>query len=230
MASLSNSGWTTVVSPSFPTVDKTNCSYLPEYELGHVPKLTDFNSVVDLFTFCNLIIMMNVLDLRTYMLSDVPGLSERSAIDILEQHDANSIPSMERYEMAYARGRCWDILRWFFHAYEIFDRDSGEPIDGFHQVAMRYLAHQGSAIIECKRRALKSKLDDGQWFNLKSLSRQMSLCFRSFKDIPATTPPSVDSGHSLAFPDAERYGVRKVVEPEPYECERVPYNLELLAQ
>jgi hypothetical protein len=198
---------------------------LLEYELGHVPNLKDFNSVLDLFTFCNMIIMMNVLDLRTYIESEEAGKG------LLEEHDVNSIPSLERYEMAHARGRCWDILLWFFSAYEIFDKDSGEPIDGFKEVAMRYLAHQGSAIIQFKSRALKSKLDDGAWFTLKSLSRQMTLCFCSYTHIPPLSLSVVfREPSSLAFPDSQRYGVRKLVEALPYECKCVHHELDFLSQ
>lgn len=90
-------------------------------------------------------IMANVLDLRTYEIA--PGESEESASALWEKHDANAILPKERYEMAYARGHCWDVLLWFFNDYEIFDKETGEPIDGFNLVAMRYLVQQASAII-----------------------------------------------------------------------------------
>lgn len=112
--------------------------------------------------------MMNILDRRTYVLVPlIPGLSKKSAIGLMAKHDANSIPAKERYEMAHARGRCLEILCWFFSVYEIFDKDVDEPIDGFNQVAMHYLAHQGSTILEFKRRHLESGLDDGELCELK---------------------------------------------------------------
>jgi hypothetical protein len=173
-----------------------------EYELGHVPNLTSFEGVLDLFTFCNLIILANVLDCRTY--EPGPGGVKD------EDHDVNGIPAKERYEMAYARGRCWDIFRWFFSKYEIFEKESGLAIDGFTEVAMRYLSDQGSTILEFKRRALKSLKAYGSPFTLKALSQQMKLCFQNFLEIPKLRPLSSESFVSLAFPHPERYGVREI--------------------
>lgn len=190
---------------------------------GHLPKLTEFNSVLDLFTFCNLMVMANILDVRTY--ETAPGASEESASALLEKHDANGIPAKERYEMAYVRGCCFDILCWFFHVYIIFDKETGETIDGFNQVAMQYLAQQASAIIEFKRKALiTTKEDCGSSFTLQSVVRQIELCFRYFEDIPAVIPAAPDSGVSLAFSDAQRYGVRQVdpLSRKPYKCKHVP--------
>ena len=84
-----------------------------------MPKLTDFDSVLDLLTFCNIMVMANVLDLRTYV--PAAGVSEEFASSL--KHDANGIPAKERYEMAYARGHCWDIIRWLFYSYEIYNKE-----------------------------------------------------------------------------------------------------------
>ena len=185
--------------------------FIPEYDQGHVPKLTNFNSVINLFTFCNVMILMNVLDLRTY---------QRPQGDYLwYTYDVNSIPAKERYEMSYARGRCWDILLWFFHVYQIFDKDTGESINGFEEVAVSYLSHQCSAIIHCKKGALKNRLDSGEYFTLQNLERQMKSCFRGYEHILSITltPPAPDRELSLAFPDADRYEVRKLVRACPYK-------------
>ena len=159
--------------------------------------------------------MMNVLDLRTY--NTVNGESDKAGLDLLEKHDVNNIPAIERYEMAYARGRCWDLLFWFFSAYEIFNQDDGEGIDGCSEIAMSYLWHQSQTIIKCKKMALKSGLDDGTWFTLKSLERQMKLCLDDYnitKTMFAAVDP--DMAISLAFPDPHRYGVRKLAEAKHY--------------
>jgi hypothetical protein len=187
---------------------------IPEYEQGHLPKLEDFNSVLDLFTFCNLVVLMNVLDFRTYQTA--PGNSSQTmALELLEKHDFNSIPAIERYEIAHARGRCWDIFSWFFSKYELFDEKNGEKIDGFNQVAMPYLAHQGSVILECLKRA--RKIDKDAYLHWERLERQMKLCFRDYEEIPAITPP-VQDRLTLAFSDAStRYGVREQV-GQRHEC------------
>lgn len=202
---------------SNPQLHLTAPFFLPEYEQGHLPKLTEFNSVLDLFTLCNLMILANVLDLRTHQ---PPLMTPQSrAVDVWEKHDVNMVPAIERYEIAHARGRCWDILRWFFSAYEIFDKGVGEPINGFDHVAMAYLSHQASAILEFKKRALKSLLDNGKQVSLKSLERQIKLCLRSYGEIPPipVASPAIDGELSLAFPEAQKYGVRKLATPRFYE-------------
>lgn len=196
-----------------------SCFFLPEYDLGHVPKLTDFNSVLDLFTFCNLMVMMNVLDFRTYL--PVEGVPASVGNELWDKHDANSIQATERYEMAYARGRCWDIYSWFFTVYELFDKDSGETIDGMDDVAMVYLTHQASAILEFKRRAMKCGLDDERWGSMGLIEKQIKLCFLGLVDVPPIVPLDSDSDVSLAFPDANKYGVRKLGEIGPYERKSV---------
>lgn len=185
-----------------------------------MPKLTDFDSVLNLLAFCNLMILANVLDHRTY--ERVGGVIEENSTGLY--HDVNSIPAKERYEMAYARGRCWDILHWFFNSYEIFNKESGDAVDGFNLVAMRYLAQQGSAIIDFKRKAVESKIEEGSNFSVTDVATQIMFCFQNFKDIPEITPADPDTVVSLAFPDPQRYGVRSLVPLEPYNCKHAPLN------
>jgi hypothetical protein len=157
-------------------------------------------------------ILSNVLDLRTYNY-----VNSENQHDLWAIYDVNAIPALERYEMSYARGRCWDILRWLFSSYEIIDKANNELINGFDQVAMQYLAHQASVILEYKKRALKYGINDGVRFSSKDLEKQMKLCFRSYNDIPDITPLSRDMDHTLEFPGAERFQARKLVNPQPYE-------------
>jgi hypothetical protein len=157
-------------------------------------------------------IMGNVLDLRTYVVAEVKG-----AFDLQANHDVNIIPALERYEMSHARGRCWDILGWFFSSYEIFDKANNELIDGFTQVAMPYLAHQASVILEYKKRALECRADAGSYFKSKDLEKQIRLCFSGYKEIPSITPFGPEADLDLAFPGAEGFGVRKLVLPQPFE-------------
>jgi hypothetical protein len=156
-------------------------------------------------------ILSNVLNLETYK-----RIGSGTQRDLWTNYDANAIKPLVRYEMSYARGLCWDILRWLFSVYEIVDKANNEVINGFVQVAMTYLAHQASVILEYKRRALDRGLEPGP-STLKDLEKQIRLCFKNNKDIPAITPLSTDVGHTLAFPGAERLQVRKLVNPQPYE-------------
>lgn len=209
-----------------PLTHRTFLYYFLVFRPGHVPQITDFDSLLNLLTFCNLVIMANVLDSRTY--EKDPGASDSVA---LSKHDANAIPVKERYAMAYARGRCWDILFWVFHKYEVFDKETGEMIDGFSQVAMRYLAHLGSTIIEFKRRSVESQMDP-ELFTVKALTRQVKHCFKSYDcdDVLPMEPSDAEGVASLAFPDEEKYGVRASVSPKPFSRKYFPLKLNTLSK
>ena len=158
--------------------------FLTVYDAGYIPTLVGFDSVLDLFMFCNLLFLFNVLDFRTYQ--DAPDISAVHR----HLHDVNAIPPAERYQMALARGCCFDILRWFFTEYEVTEKATNEPIDGFEEVVMEYLSHQASTILAYKKKALieMGKVHDGSLSQVCSnvtLEKQINLCIRNHKDIPA---------------------------------------------
>jgi hypothetical protein len=139
-------------------------------------------------------------------------------------HDVNAIPTSERYQMTLARGCCFDILHWFFTEYEIIDKDSKKPVDGFQEVAMKYLSHQASAILAYKKKALidlgKSKDDSlSQVCSRVALEKQIDLCLQNHKEIPTITIFAIDENHlNLAFPERESYAVRKLKESRSHQC------------
>lgn len=124
--------------------------------------------------------------------------------------------------MSYARGRCWDIFLWVFHFYEVFEKESGESIDGYKEVAMKYLAHLGSSLIEFKRRALNSEMDaEEEGITIRELTSQIKLCFKSYSDIPHMEKIDPQDEASLDFPDRERYGFRAKETPGPFTRKNV---------
>ena len=193
--------------------------FLTEYDAGHIPSLTEITSVLDLFTFCNLLFLLNVLDFRTYQ--DAPTASTKHR----HLYDINAIPTSERYQMAYARGCSFDILRWFFTEYEITDKATNEPIDGFKEVAMEYLSHQVSTILAYKKKSLndlgKTKDDSlSQACSRVALEKQIHLCIQNHTDIPALKNLAIgDDEHlKMAFPKRNRYSVRKLEESRSHQC------------
>ena len=154
-------------------------------------------------------ILSNVLDPRTYE----PG--PEGVLD--EQHDVNAIPAKERYEMAYARGRCWDILRWFFTQHVIFDKVTGKSIDGFPKIAMEYLIQQCRSIVHFHKASKKNLKNYGTPISSKALRRQMKLCLASFDDIPQEITWVVSE--SLAYPNKGKFGVR-LLDDAPEYCSK----------
>jgi hypothetical protein len=151
--------------------------------------------------------LANVLDIRTYEAA-LKGTAEE-----LEAQDLNSIPAKERYEMDFARGRCWDLMDWVFLNFKIFEKESGEALDGFNDVGMRYLAHQVWTIKEFKKEAFRNMKGIGSASAIapRAVSKQIGLCFVNFLEVPAPDPNSKIV--SLAYPFRHDYGVRKLNPP-----------------
>jgi hypothetical protein len=167
-----------------------------------------------------MVILMNVLDLRTYQ---EPSESFGVNANDWSKYDLNNIPAVERYEIAYARGRCFDILNWFFTSYELYDTESGLAIDGFKEVAMAHLARQAFIVLKYKMKALKNKLDDGTLCGIKALNTQIKLCFQGRKEVLPITPTksnleAEDDYMNMAWPSPEKYQVRKLVAPLVHKC------------
>jgi hypothetical protein len=111
-----------------------------------------------------------------------------------------------------------DIFKWFFSVYEIIDRETSLRIDGYSRVAMAYLAHQASTIVDYKRRACADGLDDGGSFSVGDVEHQIKLCFEGYPNYVASTrPPSMDVDLSLVFPEAQRYDVRRLEKPHHHQ-------------
>jgi hypothetical protein len=167
-----------------------------------------------------MVILMNVLDLRTYQ---EPKESFGINASDWSTYDLNNIPVVERYEIAYARGRCFDILNWFFTSYELYNTATGLAIDGFKEVAMAHLARQAYVIHNYKTKALKDRLDDGTLCGVKALDLQIKLCFEGRKEVLQIMPTKTqleaeDDCMSMAWPSPEKYHVRKLVTPLVHKC------------
>jgi hypothetical protein len=172
-----------------------------------------------------MVILMNVLDFRTYQ---EPSESFGINAGNWSKYDLNNIPAVERYEIAYARGRCFDILNWFFTSYELCDAVSGLAIDGFKEVAMAHLARQAYVVLKYKTEALKNGLDDGALCGIKALDHQIKLCFQghNLKEVlqimlTKTQLEAEDDHMSMAWPSPEKYQVRKLVTPLVHKCKAI---------
>jgi hypothetical protein len=166
---------------------------------------------------------MNVLDFRTYQ-----EPRESFGIDAGDwsTYDLNNIPVVERYEIAYARGRCLDILNWFFTSYELYDTASGLVVNGFKEVAMVHLARQVYALRKYKKKALKDRLDDGTLCGAKALDLQIKLCFQGHREVlqmvsSKTRFEAEDDCMNLAWPSPEKYQVRKLATSLGHQCKTI---------
>ena len=128
--------------------------------------------------------------------------------------------------MTLARGSSFDILRWFFSEYDIFDKDTKETVDGFKEVAMEYLCHQASVILAYGKKFIKElpKESDPSMsasYSIKELEAQINLCIRGREEIPPIKSFALDDEKilNLTFPNKDKYMVRKLEESRPHQCQ-----------
>lgn len=75
---------------------------------GHLPDLTTMPGLLDFLTLCNMGILFNVLDRRTY---GTPGQSYIDSLR-LNQYDYNPISEDDRRNFVYARGVSLELVHW----------------------------------------------------------------------------------------------------------------------
>jgi hypothetical protein len=101
----------------------------------HVPDIEDFKSLLDVVTLCNLVILMNVLDGRTY-----------------QSDEAGSLSVQERLSCIYTRGKCIDLLNWIDERYRLRDPFTNE-FDRCSWMMRQYFFQQISVIKSYKNDA-----------------------------------------------------------------------------
>jgi hypothetical protein len=77
-------------------------------DIGHLSDLTTMPGLLDFLTLCNMGILFNVLDTRTY---GTPGQSYIDSLRI-DQYDYNTIPDDDRRKFVYARGLSLELVHW----------------------------------------------------------------------------------------------------------------------
>jgi hypothetical protein len=121
---------------------------------SHIPDLNTFGGIINLLSLCNLVILGNVLDFRTYLAPNQPP--ERNATpaeeEVLEHHDRNKIPKQERVAMMLYRGLAFEVIEWVKQNFE-FRNPKGKAVD----LPSHYLAQQLLALLEYKKDASDNK-------------------------------------------------------------------------
>jgi hypothetical protein len=114
---------------------------------SHIPDLDTFDGIVNLLSLCNLVILGNVLDFRTYLAPNQPP--ERDATpaeqEVLDNYDRNKIPKQERVAMMFYRGLAFEVIEWIKLHFDFWNPE-GEPVD----LPSHYLTQQLLALSEYK--------------------------------------------------------------------------------
>ena len=120
----------------------------------HLPDLNTFDGIINLLSLCNLVILGNVLDFRTYLAPNQPP--ERAATPaeqhVLEGYDRNKIPKQERAAMMFYRGLAFEVVDWIKLRFHFWD-PKGQDID----LPSHYLIQQLLALLEYKSDAAENK-------------------------------------------------------------------------
>jgi hypothetical protein len=94
------------LSQFFSSIELTQ--HIKLLDFGDLPDLTTMLGLLDFLTLCNMGILFNVIDRRTYETPD------QSYIDILrmDQYDYNPISEDDRRKFAYSRGISLELVHW----------------------------------------------------------------------------------------------------------------------
>ncbi|KAF9521643.1 hypothetical protein CPB83DRAFT_778366 [Crepidotus variabilis] len=179
-----------------------------DMEIQHLPNIATLDGVLDLLSLCNLVILGNVLDYRTY---SAPNQAEKKEITPLqalnmEGFDQNDIPWDERVSACYARGIAITVLRAIQQHCLIVN---GE---GYEQSLLptRMLARQIKGLFLYKKQAVLLELEGVPHCTVSLLETQL-------QNILAWAPDIADVYHeeveSLHFGPTTGFSVHWLMDP-----------------
>ena len=155
-----------------------------EYSKGHIPDLTDKESLVDVLTLTNFCMLVNVLDFRTYSfpcLSDEEEPSPRE-FDQRIQWDYNDVSVLDREHFTYVRGLVCNFWTWFDCHYEVTFAGSTSPVPNLERdFCWRYLTDQACALLNYKALAEAESFPGLRFCTLEDLERQIDYLFDNDK-------------------------------------------------
>jgi hypothetical protein len=137
-----------------------------EPELGHIPDLTTMSGTLDLFAFCFLVILGNVLDFRTY--TNAMGNPPEN----VELYDQNGIALEERVNICQARGVCLELLRWWESNFRIINPATIYST-GDAALTTRLIVSQAFALLKYKESAEKDEREGAPGCTASLLTHQI---------------------------------------------------------
>ena len=140
-------------------------------EHQHLPQLSptpdsqaSLSDALDLLSLCNLVILSNALDPRTYSYASRNDI-ERTKLN--QAYDCNDITFQERLSICHCHGICLDMLRWFRADY-VCKKDN-EEVD----LISIYLVQQCRNISRYKFRVQRAKIPSTDGCTEANLSKQI---------------------------------------------------------
>ena len=123
----------------------------------HLPDLSSIDSLLEVLSLCNILVLSNVLDERTYYGEDVSS-------------DEKSISLVERYKITYSRGLALYLLDSLDSLYLLQEiNQSGNKFISLKAFAASFLAQQSATVLHYKESAEGNGLDGAVYCTLDLL-------------------------------------------------------------
>jgi hypothetical protein len=198
--------------------------HVAEYSLGHIPDLTDPESLVDVLTLTNFCILANALDFRTYTffcLSEDEEPSPRE-YDQRLRWDYNAVSVIHREHYTHARGLARNFWTWLECHYEVTYAGSTTPIQNLEkELCWKYLTDQACAMLNYKAQAEVESFPGLRHCKPRDLQRQLDFLFEDDDESWISKRSKYDQFSTLRISNAD-FTVSKRDPPATFIRELVP--------
>lgn len=133
------------------------------------------DSVLDMLSACNLAILSNALDFRTYTHPkqvDDETLNDEHKMQ-MDVYDRNSLSDADRTGCVYARGLALDLFNWFADNYVLKDESRNESMSTLLAL-MNNLAHQAYSVWVTKEQAMALGIGGAPNCTMEGLHQQLT--------------------------------------------------------
>jgi hypothetical protein len=128
--------------------------------------------LIDFFTLCNVGILFNVLDSRTYGTADE---TEGDSL-LMERHDFNTISEDDRRKFVYGRGLSLELLHWAETMFMVFDNDRNEEYK-IGDVYDQHITQLGMYMLQYLEHWIQDELETADpqlpFFDVTALKKQL---------------------------------------------------------
>ncbi len=175
------------------------------------------NVFVDLLTLCNICILSNFLDPRTYNFPGLPYGHDVLPAHIMQHqtHDYNALSPDDHHYYSYVRGLAINLINWI-HCHYVFNDTEGS-LNDFTTLAHQYLHCHVRAIVAYKQRAEKENFQGVPNCSEEDLRHQARLLFSPYcvPEFQGFTFTECNDDDTLAWKG--EYSPEKCVKPVDFQ-------------
>lgn len=159
----------------------------------HLPDLSSIDSLLEVLSLCNILVLSNVLDERTYYGEDVSS-------------DEKSISLVERYNITYSRGLALYLLDSLDSLYLLHElNQSGNKFISLKAFAAFFLARQSATVLHYKESAEGNGLDGAVYCTPDLLRVQIDECLKTWPACHEAFGDIDEASDSMAWTSSSTY-------------------------